>query len=257
MSAATPPPVASPPSGPPRRVADRGPSVHDEVTADYWTTDGPTKVRRTVEVGRAELRGPTTVGGSLRGVRVETRGPLEVVGRLETSGPLTVVGELRAAGEIHCGALTVRGALLAERHVAVAGALVAEGVVRLPSAVAASADLAGEVDLAGRLRADRATLALRNGSRVGFVEGGLVRATAPVPNPVETILGRFGEAAIGRIEAQRVELTGVAVAFVRAPEILLGPAARVSTVEGTIVARHRSSHVGPESRTVPPAGLTR
>lgn len=241
----------------PIRVADRGPAVHDTVTADYWTTDGPAKVRRTAEVGRAELRGPTTIGAAFRGVRVDARGLLEVVGRIDTSGPLTVDGELRAAAEIRCGALTVRGALRADQHVAVGGALTVHGVARLPSAVAASAELAGEVDLPGRLTAEVTSLALGNGARVGFVEGNLVRATAPVPNPVETILGRFGEAAIGRIEAQRVELTGVSVAFVRAPEVVLGPAARVATVEGTIVARHRTSHVGPESRTVPPQGLVR
>jgi len=257
VSAATHPPAEAPPPAPPRRLADRGPAVHDTVAADYWTTDGPTKVRRTVEVGRAELRGPTAIGGSLRGARVDARGLLEVVGRIETTGPLTVDGELRAGGEIRSGALSVHGSLRAAQHVAVEGALLAHGAVRLPSAVAATAELSGDIDLVGRLRADRSTLALKNGSRVGFVEGTFVKASAPVPNPVETILGRFGEAAIGRIEAQRVELIGVSVAVVRAPEVVLGPAARVSSVEGTIVARHRSSHVGPESRTVPPAGLVR
>ena len=231
--------------------------MHDRLRTDLWTTRGPVKVRHDVEVGRAELRGTTTVGGTYSSSRTRVDGTLEVVGRIDSSGALVVVGELRAAAELRCRSLEVHGALAAARHVTVDEALVARGAVRLPSADAGTSELEGPVDLPGRLRSETASLALGDGSHVGFVEARWVRASGPLPNPVEAMLGRHGTAAIDRVEAARAELTGVTVAFVRAPEIVLGPRAVVTAVEGTIVARHRSAHVGPVSRTAPPAGLVR
>jgi len=62
---------------------------------------------------------------------------------------------------------------------------------------------------------------------------------------------------VDRIEAESVKLEGVKVAFVRAPQVILGRGCHVTEVDGTIVRRHPSSHVGPESRSLPPYGLRR
>lgn len=262
VSSAVPPSPRAPetPAPPPARgppVADRGVARYDTIRAESWSSRGTVKVLRDAEAGPTQLVGSTSVGGSLRADALDARGVLEVRGPVEVQGLLSVRGELRTGSTVHGGDVTVRGTLRS------AGAVTADRRAELSGTVHATSVAAEEIRLDGAivvpefLRSPRVSLRPTDRSRVGRIEGETIRVHAKVAGPVEALLGRPVEVAIDRIDGRQVELSGVAVGFVHAAEVVLGRHARVSTVEGTIVSAHRTSHVGPESRSRPPPGLTR
>jgi len=249
------PPAAPAPRTP--LVSDRGAARHDVLRAEVWSSQGTTKVLHDAEIGRAALVGTSTIGGSLRATQIGARGLLEVVGAFEVQETGTVRGELRAGSSVHAGELRVQGILRAtgpvraDRHIEVSGTL--EG----PSVTAAEAVLEGGILVPDLIRADRVQLRPADRSRIGRIEGQEVRIRAKVAGPVEALLGAPLEVVIGRVDGARVELEGVQVGLVHADEVVLGRHARVRTVEGTVRSAHRTSHVGPESRSRPPPGLSR
>lgn len=253
----TPPRNAPPTGGLGAPVADAGAARHDSLNAERWTSRGMTKVLREAVVGEAELRGSVGVGGSLRASRLALDGLLEVGGPVEIAGAVSGRGELHGGATLRAGSLGFQGKLRLGGALGVDGAAQLHGWMHVASVTAAELHAQGVVQIPGALRAGTVDLRLRDGSRIGPIEGTNVRVAAPTTSWIGSLVGRSTHVEVFRIEAQRVELSGVEAAFVRAPEIVLGPGCRVTAVEGTIVRRHPTSSLGPESRTPPPYGLWR
>ncbi len=238
-------------------LTERGASFHDSVRVARWRTAGATKVQGAVEVGEAELRGPTAIGGPLRAGSLFARGRLEVRGAVEITGVGRVVGELRAGASVRAGELDLLGALSARGPVSAERRLSIDGPVRVPELAAPVLRVAGVAEISGVVRAGAADLRLASGSRLSAAEGRVVRIAGPATNLVQKVLGRRAEVTVDRIEGERVEVAAAEVTILRAKEVVLGAEARVGTLEGTVVERHPTSHVGPESRSPPPHGLWR
>jgi cytoskeletal protein CcmA (bactofilin family) len=260
--AAAPKPAAAAPSPPPKvprsgEVQDRGVSRRDAVHALRWSTRGSVKVLGEVDVGQAKLAGTTAVGGAVSSDALRSTGTLDVGGTLEVVGALFSDGILRTRGPVHAGEAELRGTthllgdLRVDRGLTVHGSLIA------PSVRAEGLIAEGELDVPGEISASHVDVRFRARSRVGGVVGATVRLTVRPPNPIEMVLGRELPVEVLRVEADSVELEGVDVRFVRAPEIVLGRDAHVTEFEGKIVRRHPSARVGPESRSPPPHGLSR
>ena len=254
----TPPvPGAGPLPIPGPAIEDRGVSRHESILAPRWSARGLVKVARDATVGDADLRGTVAVGGSLTASTLYLDGRLEVDGSVEVQGPARARGELRAGRVVRAAELDLRGRLDAAESIVSGGRVAVVGALRSRSVAAREAVVDGFVEVPGTVAAGRIELALTDGSRLGALEAEEVRLSGPRPSLVGRVLGHAHEVRVGRVEAARAHLEGVEVAFVRAREITLGPDGHVAIVEGTIVARHPSSHVGPESRTPPPYGLRR
>lgn len=245
-------------------TSDRGPSVaehgvsrHDSIDAGTWSARGVAKVLRDATVTVAELRGTVSIGGRLRAERVESFGRLEVHGAMEVTGAVTGGGDLRGGATLHAGDLTWNGSLELAGSISVDRRLDATGELRAPELSAAEFRADGVIMIPGPVRAAVVELRPRDGSQIGSIQGRSVQVRTHVPNFLDQLLGRRSRVTIGRIESDRVELEGVEVDFVHAPEVVLGPGCHVAAVEGTIVRRHPSSRVGPESRSPAPYGLRR
>ncbi len=251
------PPVPAPP--PPRagRLDDRGVVRHDAVHAERWTVHGTAKVIGEADAGGVEVQGTVVIGAGLTADSVRAVGTLDVGGPIGVRTTLRAEGHLRSRGAVEVGDLEVRGAarlsadLRSERFLRVRGSLAA------PNVRATEIDLDGAAEVPGALEADRVDARFDRDSHLGRIRARSVRLRGRVPNVVDRAFFRHATVSVERIDADRVELEAVTVTFVRAPEIVVGRDASVAEVEGKIVRRHPSSHVGPESRTPPPYGLRR
>lgn len=243
-------------------MRDRGAARRDAVRAGRWTASGTVKVLGPVAAGDARVAGLISVGGDVRAGTWRGRGTLEVAGALDVRTRFTADGTVRVAGPVHAGELTVRGQLLTPAGLRVDGACTITGLFESSQATVGLLQLVGAAAVPGALAA-RATIVgqFRADSHVGSIRAPTVRLTGPPPGLVPSLLRKvFGGDAhvtVDRIEGDRVELAAITVGFVRAASIVLGPDAHLAAYEGAIVARHRSAHVGPESRSVPPRGLSR
>lgn len=251
------PPLPAAPGarGPP--LVDRGTVRHDTVRSTRWVTRGITKVDRDVDVGRADLRGTVTVGGSLGADQLTVDGSLDVHGglraraRLRTKGSLAVAGPVAAGEAVLIGAIRLRGELSAER------AVVARGTLQAPSLQVGALTFRGAATVPGTIRASTVTAQLVADSSLGQVVAQTVRLRGPAPAIVVPMLGEPGVVTVDRVEAESVFVEGAHVAFVRAGAVTLGRGAHVTAVEGTVVRAHPTSRLGPESWSRPPAGLSR
>ena len=254
---ASPPPVAAPTLPRVPRVVDRGIAHHDALRAEVWTARGTVKVTGDVEVVTADVGDALAVGGSVSAAAFSCRGSLEVEGAVRVRDLLRLRGTVHAAGLVHAGDLRldgsarVVGAVTVDRSATVRGGLLAASVT------AELLDLDGSATVPGELRATTVLAEFRRRSAFGKVFGRTVRLRGHVPNLVDKAFFHLDPATVERIEADSVELTAVSVAFVRAKEIVLGRHAHVTAAEGTIVRRHPTSSVGPESKSPPPYGLRR
>ena len=249
--------IASVPAPREPSVTERGVARHEMVRAERWSVRGTVKVARDVDVGEADLQGTVSVGGAFRAGRLASDGLLEVSGPLQSEGPISGRGELRAGATLRAGDLTRRGRLQVAGAITVDRRIDVTGWLRAASVAAQDVRLDGVIEVSGPVRGASVDLRLRDGSRIGPVEGRTVRLGAHTPNLVDKVLARRVTVTIARVEAESVELEGVDVAFVRAREIVLGRGCHVTAFEGTIVRRHPTSRVGPESRSAPPYGLRR
>ncbi len=257
-------PAAPPPAPAPALrglVRDTGAERHDAVHAARWTLSGTAKVTGDVAVGEARLRGLAAVGGRLTADRLTVHGTLEVVGPVEVRGSGVFEGTFRPMGPVHLGAGNVRGIARVARELRVDRMLQVAGALEAPSVRAGLLELQGSANIPGEIVSLSGVHArFRGDSSLGPITARDVVLRGPPPGLVPSILRRvFGGAAhvmVERIEADRVELSAVTVAYVRAPSVVLGPGAHVTEVVGTIVRQHPSAHVGPESRSRPPHGLS-
>jgi cytoskeletal protein CcmA (bactofilin family) len=234
----------------------------DSVRATVWTTTGLAKVQGDVDVDSGVAEGLVSIAGTLAAGSFRARGSLEVVGAADVRGDLALDGTVRFASGLHAGSLSVRGTLRCGSALRVDRACSTNGALEAPSATAGLFDLTGGLELPGELTATATVRArFRADSRIGTIRARRVELHGPPTNLIPTLWRAvFGGAAtvhVDRIEAESVELNAVTVGFVRAREIVLGPGAHVTALEGTVTRRHPTSYVGPESRTPPPPGLSR
>ncbi len=253
------PPAVAPPSPPARagEVRDQGAVHHDRLRARRWTTHGPVKVDGPVDVDDAALVGPASIGGAVSAGRLRVDGSLNLGREATVVGRLDVDGTVRSAAAIHAGEANLRGAVQLLGALSVDRLLSVVGRLAAPSVRAGGISLDGSAEIPGEIEARQVDLRLRRPSRIGAIRGGTVRLALRPPNPIELVLGRRIAVSVTRIEADSVSLEGVDVRFVRSPSIVLGRDAHLTEYEGTIVARHPSARVGPESRSPPPHGLSR
>jgi cytoskeletal protein CcmA (bactofilin family) len=266
-SVPAPPPVPRPPVAPtttplprlPRvgRSQDTGVVRRDSVRALAWWVNGTAKVTGEVDAGDVRVVGTLSVGGQVLADTFECRGTLEVEGGVNVVGRLSIDGTLRVAGSVHAAQGYFSGTTRIGRDVSVDRSLVVRGQFAAPSVRSEELHAEAAVEIPGAVEGVEVDLLLSGDSRLGTVRARSVRILRKPPNPFEKVLGRSPAPPVDRVEADHVELEGVDVAFVRSPEIILRRDAHVTEVEGTILRRHPTARVGPESRSPPPHGLSR
>jgi len=229
----------------------------DSVHAQSWVVQGTVKVTGEVDVGTAQVNGTLSVAGPITSDSFSCRGTLDVEGAVTVSGALSTDGNLRAAGAVHAQHATFRGTTRIAREAAVDGPVIVRGQFAAASLRATELRADGSVTVPGDLDAADVDVKIRRDGRFGTIRAHTVRLLRSPPNPIEWVFGRSPPPRVARIEADRVELEGVDVDFVRCPEIILGRDAHVTEVEGTVVRRHPSARVGPRSKSPPPYGLSR
>ncbi len=271
MSASSSPPVATPvpkspaapaassPPPPPREelLEDRGTCRHDAVHANRWEARGTVKISKDVAVGAADVHGTVSIGGTLLAREFRARGTLDVEGAVDVRGPMTVRGNAHFAAGLRAVDLELDGCGRVGGAVSVERTLTSHGILEAPSVTAGVLSLEGAVAVPGEIRALQLTADLPHSSTLGDVHARTVRLRGRLPNLLDKVFVREARTHVDRIEADRVELEGVDVRFVRAKEILLGRESHVTEVEGTITRRHPSSSVGPEVKSPLPYGLRR
>lgn len=253
-------PAGAPASVPTPRAGllrDRGAVRHDTIDVARWTVNGTAKVAAHATVGDLRLRGLVSVGGRLGAGAVRGEGTLEVAGPIEVARSLSLKGTLRAGAPVHAGSLTIGGTVRATGPLTIDGTAAVTGLLESPSLAAGGVQLVGGARIPGPVAASTFFARLRETSHFGPIVGRSVVLYGKVPNIVDKVLFHECDVTADRIEAETVNLEGVDVAFVRAPQVVLGRYCHVTQVEGTIVRQHPSSFVGPESRTPPPYGLRR
>jgi cytoskeletal protein CcmA (bactofilin family) len=260
-AASTLPPVSAPPSKA-GAVRDSGTVRRDSLRAATWVTNGLVKVQGDVDVGSGTTSGLVSVGGKLSAGTFRSRGTLEVVGPTNVREQLTLDGSTHLQSAVHAGAVEANGSFRCPADVRVDRALSVTGTFEASSAhvgvftLTGSAEIPGDLEAAvlvrGRFRGDSHLGTIR--ARSVVLEG---PPTALIPTLWRKVFGGSASVEVGRIEADSVDLRAVDVEFVRSPQIILGPGAHVTTVEGTIVRQHPTSRIGPESRSPRPHGLSR
>jgi|HubBroStandDraft_1064217.scaffolds.fasta_scaffold14373_5 hypothetical protein len=267
-AAKPPPPVSAPPAlkpAPPPRAGvlrDVGTVRRDSIHATAWTTTGMAKVQGDVDVGSGTTTGLVSVGGKLSADAFRAKGTLEVAGPTDVRELLRVDGTVHLQAAVHAGTLEARGTLRSPADVRVDRGLTVMGMFEAPSAHVGLFDLTGTAEIPGDLDALLSVRArFRGDSTLGAIRAKSVVLSGPptalLPTLFRKVFGGSAHVRVDRIEADSVELAAVEVEFVHAKEIVLGAGAVVREVEGTIVRRHPSSRVGPESKSRPPHGLTR
>ena len=267
MSASSLPPVAAqapkatspPPSPPPREgiVTDRGTGRREALRARRWSVEGTVKVSREVDVGDADVKGNVSIGGPLTAEQFRAHGTLDVAGVVVVHGTLAVRGNTHFAATVQASDLELDGCVRVRGAVTVERTLTSRGTLEAPSVSAGVVSLEGSATVPGEMRALQVEAVLPQPSSLGNVQARTVRLRGRVTNLLDKVFFRDSRTQVDRVEAERGELEGVNVRFVRAKEIALGRESHVTEVEGTIVRRHPSSSVGPEVKSPLPYGLRR
>jgi len=260
-SAAIPPepsPTAAPSPAPPSgTIVDRGTVRHDSVRAARWSVTGTAKVTGPVDVGTADVRGTLAVGGRFSADQLRSRGNLEVEGPVEVRGSFSSRGTLRLAATVHAVDLDLAGVARIAGAVTVDRTATVRGILHAPALTVGVLRVEGAAHVPGAVRALSVDATFRETSELGRVEARSVRLRATRPNLVDKVFFHERTVVVERIDAETVDLAGVEVGLVRAQKIVLGRGCHVTAVEGTIVSRHPSSAVGPESKSPVPFGLRR
>ncbi|MCI4373801.1 MAG: hypothetical protein L3K02_09215 [Thermoplasmata archaeon] len=255
VSAGAPPvPIRIPRSG---DLQDRGVARRDSVHAVHWSVEGTVKVTGDVDVGNGTIRGALSVGGAISADAFASRGTLDSGAAITVVGTLSTDGSLHTIGPVQAGVASFSGTTRIRREVAVDRVLTVTGQFAAPSVRAGEFHGDGAVEVPGTLDATTVDVKIRGDGRFGTIRARSVRLVRTPPNPIQRIFGRSPATPVVRIEAEKAELEGVDVAFIRCPEVILGRDAHVTEIEGTVVRRHSSARVGPRSQSPPPYGLSR
>jgi len=227
-----------------------------------WVSRGFTKVVGDVEVATGNATGSLTVGGKVIARQLELSGIHRIDGEIQVSDRLRARGTLRAGAGVSARNARLAGTIAVEGSLAVAETLEWNGSLEAGQDVRADTVLFhGRLGVEGTLAArsisgEVGSLSSAKEIRADWVE---IRRRKPLlPFPVFVLPPPpWHTLAVQRIEAAEVHLAGVRVRHLKADRIWLGPDTHVEYVEGTIVQRHRDAHVGPESESPPPPGLSR
>jgi cytoskeletal protein CcmA (bactofilin family) len=263
----TPPASAGPPPTPPPvplsgSLRLSGTSRVPNVRTLDWVARGFTKVVGDVEVGSGNVTGSLAVGGKL------TAHELDLSGSVRIDGEVRVTDRLRTRGTFRTGAgVSAKGAWLAGT-VEIGGSLAVAETFNWTGSLEVGQDVRGDVVLfqgrcaiKGVLAAQSISGEIESLSSVREIEADWVeirRRKPLLPFPIFLLPPPpWSELQVDRIEAKEVHLSGVRVLRLKADRIFLGPDAHVEYFEGAIVQRHKDAHVGPESESPPPPGLSR
>ncbi len=250
-------PVPAPPPRPAPPLRERGTVRHEELRTSRWELKGIAKVVRSADLGEAAIDGTLVVGGSLSAEELRSDGALELQGPVTVRGRLLARGTVRAGSTVRAGEAELSGSVRLAGDLEVGGNLRSRGSLAVPSVRAGAVELHGSASVPGTIRARSVLAELDGDSSFGAIEAGSVQLRGPTSNLVTKALLKFHAVKVGRIEADQVRLESVRVAFVRAPEIVLGRESHLVAYEGTIRTAHPTSRTGPESWTAPPHGLRR
>jgi cytoskeletal protein CcmA (bactofilin family) len=260
-SAARPPaPTTTAPIPRPSRtgqLTDRGVVRRDSVLALGWTVDGTVKVTGDVDVGTVRVSGTVAIAGTVTADAITVRGSLEAGGAVTVTGPISTEDRCVVTGPLRAQTASFTGTARIARDVEVAGVLTVRGKFAASSIRAQELRADGDLEVPGTVDAGVVDVRIRRSSQLGTVRARSVRLLRSAGNPLELVFGAPPPSHIVRIEADRVELEGVDVDFVRSPEVALGRDAHITELEGTVVRRHPTARVGPRSKTPPPYGLRR
>jgi cytoskeletal protein CcmA (bactofilin family) len=267
MAAAAPvpstPPVTPPPIPPlSGYVRLTGASRVPSVRALEWEARGFTKVLGDVETGTSTVSGSLAVGGRLTAGELDLSGTIRVDGEVQVSGALRARGTFRTGGGLFARNARLNGTTRVAGPLTVGETLQWRGSLEVGQDVRAAAVLFdGRFAIQGTLRARSISGQVETLSTVEAIEADCVeiRRRKPwLPFPIFVLPPPpWHELEVQRIKATEVHLAGVRVRRVKADRVWLGPDTHVEYVEGTIVERHKGAHVGPESESPPPPGLSR
>lgn len=232
------------------------------VRALAWTTRGSTKVVGDVEIAMGRLTGSLTVGGKLTAGVLELAGTHRIEGEVRVSEELRSRGTLRTGGNLSARSAHLVGTILVSGALSVAETLDWKGALEVGQNVDAETVLFnGRLSVGGTLTARSISGEVLSLSSVDEIHADWVeirRRKSLLPFPIFILPPpSWQELEVQRIEAAEVHLSGVRVHHLKADRIWLGPHTHVQYVEGTIVERHKDAHVGPESESSPPPGLSR
>ena len=214
---------------------------------------GGAKVLGAADAGQMDLAGLVSIGGDVTADEFLCAGTLDVAGATTVKGTLRTRGDADLHGPVTAGALhlvgntQVRGNVRCDTDVNVLGGLKATAGV-----AAATFSFEGEIELGGPIEARRVRGSLRGPSTVPAI----LAETVEIARSGLPFLRR-GSLTTLRIEAVDANLEGVQCEYLKATRIRLGPGCHIARADGTIVARHPSAYVGPESTSPPPPGLWR
>lgn len=225
-----------------------------------WVARGFTKVVGDVEVATAHVTGTLAVGGKLVARQLELSGTHQIGGDVRVSENFRAHGTLRLGGAVSArniqltGTTEVGGSLAVEQQLSWKGSLEVDQDVRADTVL-----FRGRLGIDGTLSGRSISGEVEALSSVGEILADWVEIRRRKPRISIFLLPPppWQELEVQRIEAKEVHLDGVRARYVKADRIFLGPDAHVEYVEGPILGRHKESHVGPESESPPPPGLSR
>ncbi|MCI4349994.1 MAG: hypothetical protein L3K15_00535 [Thermoplasmata archaeon] len=224
----------------------------DSVRAREYTARGAIKILGDVEVEVGTVHDALSVGGRLTATRFSSERLLEVAGPVRVTEKLQLAGVTILEAGVEAGEFQARGAvrigkdLIVREHLTTSGRLEVGGSVK-----ATTIDFRGRVAIGGALEARIVDGRIVGPSRIGRIKAETVGIRTG------KLFGGRPMLVVDRIEAATVDLEATEVEFVRAPTIRLGRDAHVVRFEGNVVHRHTTAHVGPESHSPRPHGLSR
>ncbi len=264
MAASAPrPPAPAPTPSVPRSGAFRetGTVRHASIHAQRYRLKGTGKVTGEVDVDEAAFDGIVTITGPLNANRLDVRGTFEGGGDVGVSGAMALRGTGRFLGALRAGELSTDGLVRIAKGLQVVRTLSARGALEVGGDLeSAFFGMEGRVAIAGVVRAKEVDGIFESESAIREIEAVKVslRPRQLIRLPVEVpVLSPNALLKVDRIEAEAVQIEGVEVGYIRAESIVLGRHCHVTRLDGTLVKKDPTSHVGYESRTAPPRGLSR
>lgn len=267
MATASPPVSSAPVSPPPVEPLSgtlhlTGASRVARVRVKEFSSEGFAKIPGDIEVGTATVSGSLAAGGRFVAGTAQFSGSHRIDGAVEVAGLLRSRGTLRVGGNVAARAAQLAGSVSVGGTLAVSDRLDWSGALESGQDVRGSqVFFRGRMSIQGTLSARTISGEVDTLSTVGAIEADWVDVRRKrslrdlplflLPPPA------WHELEVDRVEAAEVHLAGVRVRRLVADRIWLGPDTHVEYVEGTIVTQHKDAHVGPESESPPPPGLSR
>ncbi|MCI4329227.1 MAG: hypothetical protein L3J86_06545 [Thermoplasmata archaeon] len=235
-------------------VQDLGMARRDSVRGRSWTARGGAKVLGDVEVETADLQGVIAVRGRLSAARLQVQGTLDITGATTARESIAVDGTARFGGPVSTGTFRISGTGKLSASLKVGGAAHWKGMLEVVGDVeAATVEFDGRITAAGRFAAPTITGRLRHASKVASIQATRLTLTRPgLLPPLQN-----GSLEVLRIDAREATLEGVTAEFAKVEQLTVGPHCHIAQVEGHVLSVHPTSHVGPESRSPKPHGLSR